>query len=319
MEVVRGIASLPLASDRAVVTVGFFDGVHRGHQAVIGRTVALAADLRLPSVAVTFDRHPREVFAPGTEPRQLTSPGRKEELVAALGVDTLLVLEFTDEFSRIPADEFAKSVLVEGLHAEHVVVGANFTFGYKGVGTVATLGELGRTLGFLAEGVPLLEIDGRVVSSTAIRQALADGDVAWPRLALGRRYAVEGRVGEGAGRGASLGWPTANLDLPPKMLLPGKGVYAGLATLARGSRVAAINVGTNPTFGVEPLHLEAFLLDFDGDIRDEHMRVEFWERVSNEERFDSVDALTRKIEDDVRRTREIVSMPEGGSPDPGTA
>jgi len=319
MEVVRGIRSLPLATDRAVVTIGFFDGVHRGHQAVMGRTVALAADLGVPSVAVTFDRHPREVFAPGTEPRQLTSPGRREELIADLGVDTLLVLEFTEEFSRIPADEFAKSVLVEGLHAEHVVVGANFTFGHKGLGTVATLGELGRTLGFLAEGVPLLEIDGRVVSSTAIRQALADGDVAWPRMALGRRYAVEGRVGEGAGRGASLGWPTANLDLPPKMLLPGKGVYAGLATLARGPRVAAINVGTNPTFGVEPLHLEAFLLDFDGDIRGEHMRVEFWERVSNEERFDSIEALTRKIEDDVRRTREIVAVSEGDSPEPGTA
>lgn len=319
MEVVRGIDSLPLAADRAIVTVGFFDGVHRGHQAVIRRTVGLAADLGLPSVAVTFDRHPREVFAPGTEPRQLTSPARKEELIAGLGVDTLLVLEFTEEFSRIPADEFAKAVLVEGLHAEHVVVGENFTFGHKGLGTVATLEELGRTLGFRAEGVPLLEIDGRVVSSTAIRRALADGDVAWPRRALGRRYAVEGRVGEGAGRGRTLGWPTANLDLPPKMLLPGTGVYAGVGTLERGAWVAAINVGTNPTFGVEPLHLEAFLLDFDGDIRGEHMTVEFWDRVSSEERFDSVEELRRKIDEDVRRTREIVTVPEGGTPDTGSA
>jgi len=319
MEVVRGIDSLPLDAERAIVTIGFFDGVHRGHQAVIGRTVALAGAVGLPAVAVTFDRHPREVFAPGTEPRQLTSPARKEELIAALGIDTLLVLEFTEEFSRIPADEFAKSVLVEGLHAEHVVVGANFTFGHKGFGTVSTLEDLGRTLGFAAEGVPLLEIDGRVVSSTAVRQALAEGDVAWPRLALGRRYAVGGKVGEGAGRGATLGWPTANLDLPPKMLLPGTGVYAGRATLPRGSWVAAINVGTNPTFGVEPLHLEAFLLDFDDDIRGEHMTIEFWERVSDEERLDSVDALKRKIEADVRRTREIVQRPEGERAEPGSA
>jgi len=318
MEVVRSISSLPLAAERAVVTIGFFDGVHRGHQAVIGRTVALAGDLGLPSVAVTFDRHPREVFAPGTEPRQLTSPARKEELIAALGIDTLLVLEFTEEFSRVPPDEFAKSVLVEGLHAEHVVVGANFTFGYRGLGTVATLEELGRTLGFAAEGVPLLEIDGRIVSSTAVRQALADGDVGWPLLALGRRYAVEGKVGEGAGRGTTLGWPTANLDLPPKMLLPGKGVYAGTATLARGAWVAAVNVGTNPTFGVEPLHLEAFLLDFDDDIRGEHMTIEFWDRISDEERLDSVEALTRKIDADVRRTRAIVRLPEGDSSEPGT-
>ncbi len=266
-------------------------------------------------MAVTFDRHPREVFAPGTEPRQLTSPGRKAELIEALGVDTLLVLAFTEEFSRVPADEFAKQILVEKLRAEHVVVGENFTFGHKALGDVETLIDLGRTLGFGAEGVPLLEIAGRTVSSTAIRQALADGDVTWPRLALGRRYRVDGRVGEGAGRGRTLGWPTANLDLPPKMLLPGKGVYAGKARLPAGRWTAAVNVGTNPTFGVEPLHLEAFLLDFDGDIRGEEMSVEFWERVSGEERFDSVEALVEKIADDVRRTRELVAAEETGEPE----
>jgi len=312
MEVVRGFDSLTPAAGPNVVTVGFFDGVHLGHQSVIGRTVTLARERRLPAVGVTFDRHPREVFAPGTEPRQLTSPGRKAELIRALGVDTLLVLEFTEEFSRLPADEFAKQVLVEGLHAEHVVVGENFTFGHRARGDVELLIELGRTLGFIAEGVPLLEIGGRTVSSTAIRRALADGDVAWPRLALGRRYGVEGRVGEGAGRGATLGWPTANLDPPPKMLLPGKGVYAGKAMLQAGRWTAAINVGTNPTFGVEPLHLEAFLLDFDGDIRGEEMAVEFWERVSAEERFDSIEALIRKIANDVERTREIVAAEETG-------
>jgi len=315
VEVVRGIEALPAAAGPAVVTVGFFDGVHLGHQAVITRTVSLARDRGLPAVALTFDRHPREVFAPGTEPRQLTSPGRKAQLIEALGVDTLVVLEFTEEFSRVPADEFAKQILVDQLRADHVVVGQNFTFGHRALGNVETLIDLGRTLGFGAEGVPLLEIGGRTVSSTAIRSALADGDVTWPRLALGRRYRVDGRVGEGAGRGKTLGWPTANLDLPPKMLLPGKGVYAGTATLPAGRWTAAVNVGTNPTFGVEPLHLEAFLLDFDGDIRGEEMSVEFWERVSGEERFDSVDALVEKIAADVRRTREIVAAGETGEPE----
>jgi riboflavin kinase/FMN adenylyltransferase len=126
---------------------------------------------------------------------------------------------------------------------------------------------------------------------------------------------VDGRVGEGAGRGRTLGWPTANLDLPPKMLLPGKGVYAGKATLPAGRWTAAVNVGTNPTFGVEPLHLEAFLLDFDGDIRGEEMSVEFWERVSGEERFESVEALVEKIADDVRRIRELVAAEETGEPE----
>jgi riboflavin kinase / FMN adenylyltransferase len=315
MNIRHGGVSLPLPDGSTVVTVGFFDGVHMGHQAVITRTVSLARARGLPSIAVTFDRHPREVFAPGTEPRQLTSPARKAELIEALGVDTLLVLAFTEEFSRIPADEFAKQILVETLRAEHVVVGGNFTFGHKALGDVETLIDLGRTLGFGAEGVPLLEVDGRTVSSTAIRRALADGDVTWPRRALGRRYRVDGRVGEGAGRGRALGWPTANLDLPPKMLLPGKGVYAGKATLPAGRWTAAVNVGTNPTFGVEPLHLEAFLLDFDGDIRGDEMSVAFWERVSGEERFDSVEALVEKIADDVRRTREIVAAEETGEPE----
>jgi riboflavin kinase/FMN adenylyltransferase len=311
VEVLEGMSSLPLAAPRTVVTIGFFDGVHRGHKAVIGRTVAEARQRGVPAVAVTFDRHPREVYAPGTEPRQLTSAARKAELIAALGVDVLVVLEFTEEFSHVPADAFAEDILAGGLHAEHVVVGDNFTFGYRAEGNVETLTHLGATLGFSAEGLPLLEIDGRPGSSTAIRQALVEGDVEWARLALGRRYAVDGRVGEGAGRGTALGWPTANLDLPPKMLLPGKGAYAGRAILARGSFVAAINVGTNPTFGVEPLHLEAYLLDFEGDIRGEPMTVEFWARLSQEEKFDSIEALSAKIAADVRRTREIVADAAG--------
>ena len=307
MEVLRGIESLPLEADASAVTVGFFDGVHLGHQAVFARTVEVAREGGLSPVAVTFDRHPREILTPGREPRQLTTLARKIELIGALGMDALVVLAFTEEFSHVPADEFVKEVIADGLHARAVVVGSNFTFGYRALGTLESLREMGATLGFSTEGLELLEVEGRPVSSTAIRQALSEGDLDWPRVALGRRYAVEGRVGTGAGRGAALGYPTANLDTAPKSLLPARGVYAGTATVAAGTFPAAINIGTNPTFGVEPLHLEAFLLDFDGDIRGDEITVEFWRRLRDEVRFPSPQALTTQIALDVEQTRRVVT------------
>ena len=310
MDVLHGLESLPLEAEASAVTIGFFDGVHLGHRSVFGRTVEAARAGGLAAVAVTFDRHPREILTPGKEPRQLTTLARKIELIGALGLDALVVLAFTEEFSLIPADEFVKQVVVAGLHARRVVVGDNFTFGHRALGTVATLSEMGAALDFSTEGVSLMEVAGRPVSSTAIRQALSEGDLWWPRQALGRRYAVDGRVGTGAGRGAALGYPTANLDTAPKSLLPGMGVYAGKAAVDGSEHTAAINIGTNPTFGVEPLHLEAFLLDFDGDIRGESMSIEFWERLRDEAKFPSAEALIAQITLDVERTRTVVSRPD---------
>jgi len=307
MEVLRGIGSLPLAGPETAVTIGFFDGVHRGHQAVFGRTVDVARDRGLTSVGVTFDRHPREVYAPGTEPKLLTTLERKASLIEALGIDVLLVLEFDEDFSKWTPEEFVKKVLVDGSNARHAVIGSNFTFGYKAMGNLVVLTDLGAASGFSVEGVALLKLEGRAVSSSSIREALAGGDLPWPTEALGRRYAVEGRVTNGAGRGAGLGYPTANLDVPPRILLPAEGVYAGRAVLEDGStQIAAINVGTNPTFGGEPLHVEAFLLDFEGDLRGRPLVIEFWERLRDETRFESAGELARQIEDDVARTRLIV-------------
>ena len=307
MDVLYGIESLPVAAPATAVTVGFFDGVHLGHQSVFSRTVEVARAEGLTPVAVTFDRHPREILTPGREPRQLTTLARKTELIGRLGVEALVILEFTEEFSHVSAEDFVARVLVEGLHARHVIVGDNFTYGYKALGTVSTLKEAGALDGFAVEGTSLLEVGERPVSSTAIRAALSEGDLEWPRVALGRRYAVDGRVGSGAGRGATLGYPTANLDTAPKALLPGTGVYAGKAFVGSSNHVAAINIGTNPTFGVEPLHLEAFLLDFSGDIRGEAIAVEFWERLRDEVKFPSAEALSAQIALDVERTRGIVS------------
>lgn len=310
MDLVRGIASLPIDADATGVTVGFFDGVHRGHRAVFHRTVRVARERGLVPVAVTFDRHPREILTPGKEPALLTTLERKAGLIAALGIERLVVLEFTEEFSRWPAEEFVGRVLAEGLRARHAVVGSNFTFGHRAMGNLAVLTDLGAARGFTVEGVALLKLDGRIVSSSSIREALAAGDLSWPESALGRRYAVDGMVVPGAGRGAGMGWPTANLEVPPRMLLPAEGVYAGLAHLPDGgARVAAINVGTNPTFGQEPLHVEAFLLDFEGDLIGGPLSVEFWARLRDEVTFPSADDLARQIGEDVRRTRELVPAP----------
>ena len=252
MEIVRGLESLPLPVAPSVTTVGFFDGVHVGHQAVFATTVEGALEREARSVAVTFDRHPREVLAPGTEPRLLTTVERKASLIRATGIDVLVVLPFTPEFSRVTAEEFVRGVLVEGLGSEHAVMGANFTFGYKATGTVATLPGLGAPFGLTAEGVPLLELAGepgrpqdpheqRIVSSSSIRAALVAGDLRWPHRALGRRFVLDGEVVSGHGRGKGLGYPTANLRTWPRLLLPGQGIYAGVADvhgrpLPRGDR-----------------------------------------------------------------------------------
>jgi riboflavin kinase / FMN adenylyltransferase len=310
MEVVRGLRALPLPAGTSVVTVGFFDGVHLGHQEVFRRTVEAAKERGARSVAVTFDRHPREILTPGEEPRLLTTVERKASLIEACGIDLFVVLEFTREFSEVSAEDFVRDVLIGGLHAVHARVGANFTFGHRAAGTVATLGEVGEPLGMTADEVGLFAIEGRVVSSSSIREALATGDLAWPRAALGRRYAVDGEVVAGAGRGKGLGYPTANLRTWPRLLLPGQGIYAGLAELPEGGRyVAAIDVGTNPTFGVEPLHVEAFLLDFEEDeLRGSGLAVEFWERLRDEVKFGSVDELVSAIAEDVERTRSLVRV-----------
>jgi riboflavin kinase/FMN adenylyltransferase len=280
--------------------------VHRGHQAVIRRAVQTARERDLTAVAATFDRHPREVFSPGREPRLLTTLERKEALIAELGVDALVVLEFTEEFSRWPPSDFVDRVLVKGLDARHVAVGQNFTFGFRAAGTVDVLAELGRGSGFSVEGMALMRLGDRIVSSSSIREALIAGDLDWPKEALGRRFLLDGRVVRGAGRGAGLGWPTANLQTLPRLLLPGHGVYAGRADVEGRRYRAAVNVGVNPTFGQEPVHVEAYLLDFDDGLLGKELAVEFWARLRDEIRFESPQALAEQIGEDVERTRELV-------------
>ncbi len=306
MEVVRGLDSLPLDAEPCVATVGFFDGVHLGHQAVFACVTERARERGVRSVAITFDRHPREVLTPGSEPRLLTTVDRKAGLIEAAGIDVLVVLDFDRDFSLVPAEDFVRDILVHGVHAQHAAMGANFTFGFKAFGTMENLSELGAPLGLTAETVPLQQLDGKTVSSTSVRQALSSGDLDWPLRALGRRFVLDGVVVTGHGRGKGLGYPTANLRTWPRLLLPGQGIYAGVAE-HHGSRYrAAIDVGTNPTFGVEPLHVESFLLEFEGELPGEPLSIEFWARLRDEEKYDSVDELVEAIAIDVGRTEELI-------------
>jgi riboflavin kinase / FMN adenylyltransferase len=309
MDVVQGSRSLPIEGQSSA-TIGVYDGVHAGHREVIGRAVAVARERGLRAVTVTFDRHPLETLSPGKTPQLLTTPRRKAELIEGLGVDVLFVLEFTEDVSRWSPEEFVERVLVRGLRCRHVAVGANFTFGHRAAGTVATLAGLGAVHGFTTEGAETVAVGGRRVSSSSIRDALSAGDLGWPELALGRRYSVEGTVVPGAGRGRDLGFPTANLRTPLAILLPGRGVYAGRAMAGDVSWPAAINVGVNPTFGGEPLHLEAYLLDFEGDLLGTVLTVEFWARLRDEVAFDGPAELSRQIGLDVEATRRLVARDE---------
>lgn len=309
----RGVESTPSGWGRSVVTIGVFDGVHCGHQQIIGHTVRGARELGVPSVVVTFDPHPAEVVRPGTHPAVLTTTRRKAELVEQLGVDVLWVLPFTRELSRRSPEDFVHAVLVERLHAALVVVGENFRFGYRAAGDVGTLTELGARWGFGVEGAALLARSAddtaaaTVFSSTYIRACVDAGAVEDATHALGRPHRLEGVVVRGDRRGRTLGYPTANLEAHLYAAVPADGVYAARLVHAGEERAAAVSIGSNPTFSGQERRVEAFVLDFDGDLYGEHVGLDFLARLRPTLTFDTVQDLVDQMEDDVRRTREITS------------
>jgi riboflavin kinase/FMN adenylyltransferase len=305
-----GLHEVPPGWGRSVVTIGVFDGVHRGHQHIVGGAVELAKGRGLPSVVITFDPHPDEVVRPGTHPPLLCSPRRRAELLAGLGTDAVMVLPFTLELSRMGPDEFVQSVLVDRLHATHVIVGENFRFGHKAKGDVALLRELGEKYDFTAQGVPLVS-NGETISSSYIRERLSAGDVQGAAEALGRPHRVEGVVVRGHQRGRALGFPTANLETLPHTAIPSDGVYAGWLVCDSDQYPdarwpAAISIGTNPTFEGQERTVEAHALDRDDlDLYGEHVAVEFVARIRDTLKFDSIDALIEEMHRDVGRSREI--------------
>ncbi|MEE1785551.1 bifunctional riboflavin kinase/FAD synthetase [Streptomyces sp. SP17BM10] len=306
----RGLEEIPGDWGRSVVTIGSFDGVHRGHQLIIGRAVERARELGVPSVVVTFDPHPREVIRPGSHPALLAPQARRAELIEGLGVDAVLVLPFTPELSQESPETFVRQVLVDALHARVVIEGPNFRFGHRAAGDVALLTELGRAAGFDVEVVDL-QVSGTAgagepFSSTLTRRLVETGDMAGAGEVLGRPHRVEGVVVRGAQRGRELGYPTANVETVAHSAIPADGVYAGWLT-ADGERMpAAISVGTNPTFDGTARTVEAYAIDRVGlDLYGLHVAVDFLAYLRGMEKFDSIEALLDRMADDVKQAREL--------------
>jgi riboflavin kinase/FMN adenylyltransferase len=313
----RGYQAAPGGWGRSVVTIGVFDGVHRGHQEIIGHTVKRARDLGVQSVVVTFDPHPAEVVRPGSHPAVLTEPTHKAELIEALGVDVLCVIPFTPDFSRLSAEEFVHDVLVEHLHATLVVVGENFRFGHRAAGDEALLTRLGRTFGFGVEIAPLVadaadgeHPGGTVFSSTYIRACVDAGDVVAAAAALGRPHRVEGVVVRGDQRGRELGFPTANLLCRRYAAIPADGVYAAWLVRRAQRQMAAVSIGTNPTFSGRERRVEAYVLDFDGDLYGERLALDFVTHLREMRKYDGIEPLIAQIEQDVADTRTALGGPD---------
>ena len=312
MKIVEDLGALAdVARGGSVVTIGVYDGVHLGHRAVL-RLVRDLADARgLSSICVTFDRHPAEVVRPESAPLLLTDTRQKLELLDESGyLDACFVLRFDEARSTETAEEFVREVLVDGASARLVVVGADFHFGRGRGGNVPMLESQGAELGFEVIGVGLeAGTDGTIYSSTAIRSLLQAGDVRGAAAQLGRRYELRGPVVDGDHRGRELGFPTANVAVGLRHSLPADGIYAGTLVDAAGvERTAAISLGRRPTFyeHAEMSLLEAFVLDWSGDLYGQEVRVRFTERLRGEERFESVDALVAQMHRDVEAARAIV-------------
>ena len=310
MQIWRSLEEVPSDLGPTAVVIGNFDGVHLGHRHVVNRAKETAAERSLTVVAVTFEPHPMAVLRPEHAPTTLTSLEVRAELLADAGAEALLALPFDRGVASWTPEEFVQRVLVDGLHAAAVVVGANFRFGYRAAGDVATLRESGERHGFTAEGIPL---DGgpQVWSSTYVRMSLAAGDVAGAAEALGRPYAVRGVVVRGDQRGRELGFPTANVPTGAMTAVPPDGVYAGrLRRLDTGETYpAAISVGTNPTFdGVRDRRVESYVLDrTDLDLYGVEVEISFVERLRGMVAFSSVDELVVQMTADVDRARELLA------------
>ena len=319
MHIVTGGDDAALAAARtagAVVTIGAYDGVHLGHQAVLRLVRELANARGFEAALVTFDRHPAEVVRPESAPRLLTTLEQRLELLDATGdLDLCWVLTFDEARSKEAAEDFVREVLVDGIGARLVVVGADFHFGHRRGGNVPLLERMGAELGFEVLGLGLVAVEGEAsgapYSSTRIRELLAKGDVAEAARLLGRPHEVRGVVERGDQRGAEhLGFPTANLTVPERICLPADGVYAGTFVAEdEVERPAAISVGTRPTFYEDgDVLVEAYVLDFDGDLYGQRVKVRFREWVRGQERFDSTEALVEQMHADVEATRRILAV-----------
>ncbi|MFN8413802.1 MAG: bifunctional riboflavin kinase/FAD synthetase [Anaerolineales bacterium] len=300
----RSLENLNLKNSH--LTIGVFDGVHRGHQQIIHKLVADAHAQNEPAVVLTFDPHPANVLS-GHDIKCLTTPDERADLLASLGVDYVITQRFTRDLSTATAQEYM-STLKQTLGLKRLLIGYDFALGKGREGNAARLAEIGQSLKYSVEVIPALGDESGVISSTEIRKLISIGNVSEANKLLGHNYTMSGEVIHGAERGRSIGFPTANVDYPSQKASPSNGIYACWATLGNEKFMAATNIGFNPTFTPErkSQSLEAYLLDFDRDIYGQELKLEFITRIRDELKFDSVESLIQKIHEDVDETRKLL-------------
>ncbi len=325
VDIWHGLENVPADLGDTVVTIGVFDGIHRGHRSLIGAAVDEARALGVPSVLMTFDPHPVALFAPDRAPATLATHERRAELAADLGIDHILVLKFDRAQAAVEPADFVADILHGTLNAHAVFVGENFTYGHKAGGDTTTLPGHAEPFGIDVHVVDLMQLEGERVSSTRVRGHLADGDVAAAAECLGRPHRVTGEVIHGQGRGgAQLGFPTANIDFPDGLAIPADGVYAAWFTATEGPErtdvdadgdieigvayPAAVSVGTNITFGDTARTVEAFIIDRSADLYGLTGSIDFVERLRGMEKFDGIEPLIERMNLDVTETRRILGV-----------
>jgi len=307
MRVVRHLARHRGRLPRTVLTLGNFDGVHRGHQEIIATAVRLAAEKGAQPAVLTFEPHPIAVLAPDKAPPIIQSLHDRLETIRDHGIATVVLQRFTREFAAMDPEAFVRDFLLRHVELAHIVVGYNVNFGRDRAGTSETLRTLGARLSFGVDVVGPVVAEGEEVSSTRLRDAIRQGDMPRARRLLGREYAFRGRVVTGDRRGRTLGFPTANLHLKPGLLIPPDGVYAVVADVDGKERQGVLNVGIRPTFGGRRRTIEAHFLDFDGDLYRRWLIVRVLERLRGEVTFAGPDALRAQIADDVARARRVLA------------
>lgn len=304
MKLFRKLNEFPESLRGGAMTIGNFDGVHRGHSAIISQLNNFATQLDSPTIVFTFDPHPVRLLRPDQTPPPLTWTRRKADLLADLGVDVVVAYPTTHELLELSPREFFEQIICETIGAKAMVEGPNFFFGKDRAGNVETLAQLCQEKGMQLEIVKPLREGGNYISSSRIRNLIAEGDVQTAHEFLTQPYRIRGMVTHGAARGATIGFPTANLDAIDT-LVPGHGVYAGRAHIESRWHWAAINIGPNPTFGEKISKVEVHVLDFDGTLYGKPLEVDFIERLRDIHQFDSPEQLIEQLKDDVAATRKI--------------
>lgn len=293
-----------------VVTIGFFDGVHQGHRHLLRQLIQLAGSQYIPTV-VTFSNRPITILRPGTEPSYITTPEQRIELIKQQGIELVVCLEFTQELAEVPAAEFAQS-LSEALKMKGLVLGPDSALGKGREGDLAFMRKQGEQLGFWAQSVEPLEIEGQPVKSRRIRDALTNGNVSVCPELLGRNHSLSGVVVVGDQRGRTLGFPTANIEVDSQLLLPGDGIYATWAIINGQRHLSATSIGVRPTFNLTQRLVEVFIMDFSADLYGETISVEFVQKVRDQEKFDGLDPLVKQINQDVDDCRQVLAQDRSG-------